>query len=167
GNWLYGVAYRLAIRARADAARRRVRESRVAPKPPADPLADVTVREAQTILDEELARLPQKYRAPLVLCCVEQATRDEAARQLGWSPSLVKSRLEEGRERLRRRLVRRGLTLPAALSAALLLEGTATAGVPAVLAQTTVQAALRLAAGNAVAATVSANVAALLDAAIR
>ncbi len=165
GSWLYGVAYRLALQARTAAMRMRVGERHAPPKTADDPLANVTVREAQAILDDELARLPDKYRAPLVLCCLEGKARDEAARQLGWPPSLVKSRLEEARERLRRRLVRRGLELPTALSAVLLLEGSATAGVPAVLAQTTMQAALRLAAGKAVAGTVSANVAALVDAA--
>jgi hypothetical protein len=106
-----------------------------------DPLAELSVREAQAILDEELDRLPQKLRAPLVLCCLEGRTRDEAARQLGWSSKLVKSRLEQGRERLRSRLCRRGLTLPAALGATLLMEEAAPAALPAVLIRAAVQAA--------------------------
>jgi DNA-directed RNA polymerase specialized sigma24 family protein len=74
---------------------------------------ELTVREAQAVIDEELARLPDKYRAPLILCCLEGLARDEAARQLGWATSLVKSRLEQGRELLRRRLSSRGLGLSA------------------------------------------------------
>jgi len=123
GCFLHGVAYRLALKARTQLAQQRMRESQSAvEKHSADPLAELSVREAQAIVDEELARLPEKWRAPLVLCCLEGKTRDEAARQLGWSAKLVKSRLEQGRERLRSRLTRRGLTLPAALIATLLSE---------------------------------------------
>jgi RNA polymerase sigma factor (sigma-70 family) len=165
GSWLYGVAYRIVLKARRTAARRTSPRLLSPAGKGTDLLADVTVREAQAILDEELARLPEKYRAPLVLCCLEGATRDEAARQLGWSASVVKSRLEEARERLRRRLIRRGLTVPAALTAAFLAEGVAPAAVPAVLAQAVTKAAILTAAGMADA--VSANVAALLDGAVK
>lgn len=123
GCFLHGVACRLALKARTRFAKQRIYESQATIEKHADdPLADLSVREAQAILDEELARLPEKYRAPLVLCCLEGRTRDEAARLLGWSAKLVKSRLEQGRERLRSRLARRGLTLPAALLASLLTE---------------------------------------------
>jgi RNA polymerase sigma factor (sigma-70 family) len=163
GCWLHGVAYRLALKARAQLARQRTHEGRVAiEKHVADPLAELTVREAQAIVDEELARLPEKYRAPLVLCCLEGRTRDEAARQLGWSAKLVKSRLEQGRERLRYRLLRRGLTLPAALVATLLTEQTAPAAIPAVLLRSVVQTAT---AGGA--NSVSASVALLAESALR
>jgi RNA polymerase sigma factor (sigma-70 family) len=142
GCWLHGVAYRLALKARTQGARQRMHESQTAvEKYVNDPLAELTVREAQAIVDEELARLPEKYRAPLVLCCLEGRTRDEAARQLGWSASIVKSRLEQGREQLRSRLSRRGLTLPAALVATLLTEQAAPAAIPAALLLTAVQAA--------------------------
>ncbi|MGH7172356.1 MAG: sigma-70 family RNA polymerase sigma factor, partial [Gemmataceae bacterium] len=143
GCWLHGVASRLAQNARRQRARRHRHESQAAiDKHADDPLAELSVREAQTILDEELARLPEKYRAPLVLCCLEGRTRDEAARQLGWPAKLVKSRLEQGRERLRGRLTRRGLTLPAALVATLLAEEAAPAALPVALMRATVQAAL-------------------------
>jgi WD40 repeat protein len=101
----------------------------------------LSVREAQSIVDEELARLPEKYRAPLLLCCLEGRTRDEAARRLGWSAKLVKSRLEQGRDCLRSRLSRRGLTLPAALVATLLAEHAAPAALPAALMRSAVQIA--------------------------
>src|SRR5262245_2920475 len=92
-GWLYGVAYHVALRARAGAGRRHRHEARVRPHCPADPVCELTLREAQEILDSELAGLPEKYRAVLVLCCLENLTRDEAARRLGWPGGLVKSRL--------------------------------------------------------------------------
>src|SRR5262249_26441157 len=123
GNWLYGVATRLALRARMEAARRRDREGQATAKAGPDPLADLTVREAQQILDEELTRLPVRYRAALVLCHLEGLARDEAAQQLGCPSATLKSRLERARALLRKRLGRRGLTLPAALLASLLAGG--------------------------------------------
>src|SRR5205085_1956918 len=75
-------------------------------------------RVVQETLHEELARLPEKYRAPLVLCYLEGRTQCEAARQLGWGENVLRGRLDRGRERLRQRLVRRGVTLSAALLAA-------------------------------------------------
>src|SRR5262249_50383230 len=71
GNWLYGVASRLSLRARTDAARRRDQERRATARAGPDPLADLTVREAQQLLVEELTRLPDRYRAALVLCHLE------------------------------------------------------------------------------------------------
>ena len=106
GNWLYGVAYRLALKARSQAARRFARPSRAAASAPTDPLAQLTGRELIEVLDDELAHLPHKYRAPLVLCYLEGTARDEAAQQLGCSLSTLKRRLECGRERLRTRLAR-------------------------------------------------------------
>src|SRR5207249_5552581 len=97
------------------------------PTEPGSPLDDLTVRELQEALDEELARLPEKYRAPLVLCYLEGATRDEAARQLGWPTSPLKLRVEQGRELLQQRLLKRGMALSAALSAVALTAGPAPA----------------------------------------
>jgi RNA polymerase sigma factor (sigma-70 family) len=168
GSWLFGVAHRLALKANAAAARRRTHESRAATHSPLDPLAEITVREAQVVLEEELARLPEKYRAPLVLCCLEGVPRDEAAQHLGWPLSTLKSRLEEARDRLRRRLGRRGLTLPAALLASVLAEGTAQAAVPVTLVRATVRGALVFAGGKAgTGVMVSAKVAAFADEALR
>jgi RNA polymerase sigma factor (sigma-70 family) len=141
GCWLHGVAHRLALKARTQLSRRRAHDlPGVVETHVEDPLAQLTVREAQAILDEELARLAEKYRAPLVLCYLEGKTRDEAASQLGWSAKLVKSRLAQGRERLRYRLSRRGLTLSAALTATLLTQQAAPAALPAALVRAAVGA---------------------------
>jgi RNA polymerase sigma factor (sigma-70 family) len=148
--WLHGVALRVARKARAAAFRREpdAGESLVDPHP--DPLASLTARELLTALDEEVQRLPEIYRLPVILCCLEGRTRVEAAKVLGWTLGSVKGRLERGRERLHGRLRWRGLTLSAALSA---LEGSrceASAGVPAALLAVTGTAATLFAVGGAV-----------------
>jgi RNA polymerase sigma factor (sigma-70 family) len=148
GSWLHGTAYRIAARARADAARRRQRERRAEDRLPADPAFEAAWRELQAVLDEEISRLPEKYRAPLLLCYLEGKTHEEAARQLGWPPGTVKSRLARGRDRLRQRLTRRGLSLSAEAFAAVLAVNTASAALPPRLASAVVQAALRFAAGQ-------------------
>src|SRR5262249_2199601 len=145
---------RLALKARAGAARRREHEGRLAERPPADPLEEISVREAQAVLGEELARLPGKYRAPLVLCCLEGLARDEAAQQRGWPGGLLKSRLEQARELLRRRLARRGLLLSVPLLAMLSSRQSASA-VPVGLAGATLRGAVLFTAGKAVAGVVS------------
>jgi RNA polymerase sigma factor (sigma-70 family) len=142
GSWLYGVAYRQALNVRAAAARRLAHEGQVRPRTATDPLDEITLREAQEVLDAELSRLADRYRAPLVLCCLEGLTRDEAARQLGLPLGTLKSRLERGRRLLGSRLARRGLTLTAAFSAGLLGQGLAQAEFPTLLARSTLQAAL-------------------------
>jgi RNA polymerase sigma factor (sigma-70 family) len=147
GSWLHGVAVRLARKARAETARARRGDARPAPEPPPGPAAEATWREVRQILDEELQRLPDCYCLPLVLCYLEGRTRDEAAAALGWTPGRLKGLLERGRERLRRRLIRRGLA-PAAAGAALLAETALAAPVPSLLAVATLRAALRLAAGE-------------------
>jgi RNA polymerase sigma factor (sigma-70 family) len=117
GPWLYEVAYRLAREVRRRAVRRRERERRAA-VPEARPGPGASLGELASVVDEELHRLPGPYRRPLLLCCLEGRTRDEAARQLGWSLRTLERRLARGRELLRGRLGRRGLTLSAALVAA-------------------------------------------------
>lgn len=120
GSWLYGTSRRIAMKARTTTIRRRRRESEAPGRPPRDPLAEITLREAQAILDEELERLPESYRAPVVLCCLEDHSREDAARLLGWTVATVKNRLEQARKFLRLRLNARGLTISPALFAALL-----------------------------------------------
>jgi RNA polymerase sigma factor (sigma-70 family) len=163
GGWLQQVAYRLALKAQADTSRRRVRERKVLDMQSADPLLDLTVRELQQILHQELQELPDKYRTPLVLCYLEGQTQDEAAHQLGWSKWRLKGRLERGRERLRRRLARRGLSLSGAVVATVLAADPAAAAMPATLARATVRAALSFFRGGAAAGGVSAKVASLVE----
>jgi RNA polymerase sigma factor (sigma-70 family) len=167
GSWLYGIAYRLALKCKATAGERRNREQRLPMTHVATPLAQVTVQEAQAIMDEEISRLPEKFRVPVVLCCLEGLTRDEAAQQIGCAASVLKGRLEHGRERLRQRLIARGLTLPCGLGAFLLLEGAAGATVPPALISSTTKAAITVAAGNAATTVVTAEVAALTEGVLR
>jgi RNA polymerase sigma factor (sigma-70 family) len=145
-NWLYEVAYHLALKARRTAARRNSREGKVEPKASPDALADISVRDLQRILDEELSRLPKKYRTPLLLCCMEGKTRDEAARFLDLPLSTVSGRLESGREILRYRLVRRGVALSMALAGVTILSATA-AAMPVSLGRMISQTALRIITG--------------------
>ncbi len=150
GGWLHGVAYRLALKALRQT-RKPLPEPAAATAPP-DPLDQLTLREAQTVLDEELHKLPAKYREPLLLCYLEAKTRDEAARQLNWPLGTLKSRVERGRELLRVGLERRGLTLSAMLTAAALTPRPTPAALSAEALRQTAQAALRFAAGPARAA---------------
>jgi RNA polymerase sigma factor (sigma-70 family) len=131
-GWLHGVAYRVAARARVEAAKRLNRESRVEPRTASDPLEELSARELCAVLDEELTRLPSRYRLPLLLCYLEGQTRDQVAQQLGWSLRTLTRRLARGRELLRARLTRRGITLASAvLMVDLALQ--ASAGVPSLL----------------------------------
>ena len=110
-NWLYTVALRQARNLRARTYRREELE-RTAPTVRAaesDPLAELTGRELVQVIDDELARLPEKYRLPVLLCCMRGLSREEVAQQLGWSAAAVKGRLERGRQRLAKRLAARGL----------------------------------------------------------
>jgi RNA polymerase sigma factor (sigma-70 family) len=143
GNWLYQVAYRLALNAKEDAARRACRERRVAERPAVDSLAEVTGRELGAVLDEELNRLPERYRVAVVLCCLEGSARDEAARQLGWSLGTLKRRLERARVLLRQRLERRGFTFPAASTPLPVAGEAARAGLPFGLLESALQAGAR------------------------
>jgi RND family efflux transporter MFP subunit len=107
--WLHAVTRRVAANLRR-AARRRS-EVEAAARPPEPPTADPGLREGLALLDEELARLPERYRAVLIVCCLDGRSRDEAAAQLGWTEGQVKGRLERARELLRARLARRGVEL--------------------------------------------------------
>jgi RNA polymerase sigma factor (sigma-70 family) len=158
-SWLHGVAYRLACKARAAAARRRDRERHVSRPLPAV-MDEMTWRDLRRILHEELQRLPEKYRLPTLLCCLEGRTRDEAARQLGWSFGVLKGTLDRGRDLLRQRLGRRGVALSAPLLAATLAPKVADAAP----AGATACAALACWAGPSAAGAGLARAAALADA---
>ena len=155
GNWLYGVAYRTALKARAKTIRRRVKEQQVKERqPPGE--ADAVWRDLQPLLDQELNRLPDKYRVPVVLCDLEGKTRKEAAGQLHLPEGTVSSRLATARQMLAKRLTRRGLTLSGGALAVTLAES-AEAAVPAALADATVRAAA-VAAGGQSLGSISANI---------
>jgi RNA polymerase sigma factor (sigma-70 family) len=143
-NWLYGVAYRTALHARQRAARRGAREREVAAM--SSPLSETEIesRELRRVLDEELHRLPEKYRAPLVLCYLEGKTNEEAARVLGWPAGSMSHRLARGRELLRERLEARLAGLAVLLPAIWLAEHLQPVVVSPLLAKTTVQAAVAL-----------------------
>ncbi|MCI0464783.1 MAG: sigma-70 family RNA polymerase sigma factor, partial [Gemmataceae bacterium] len=160
-SWLHGVAHRVALKAQAQAATRR-RHERRAPLPRAVPPNEVTWRELRVILDAELARLPEKWRLPLILCYLEGRTQDEAAAQLGWSKNTLRRRLDEARETLGRRLTRRGVG-PAALSAILLSDCASPAALAPGLVASAVEAAAHVAVGQAAAAVASAEVLALAE----
>jgi RNA polymerase sigma factor (sigma-70 family) len=147
-SWLHGVALRLAHKANAQATRANWPDVRDRTVTASDPPGDAVRREAQTVLDDELQRLPAKYRMPLVLCYLEGQTRDEAAARLGWTVGQLKGNLERGRDRLRARLVRRGVTLAGAGAATLLTDLAHACAVPPLLAVATVRAGVRVAAGS-------------------
>jgi RNA polymerase sigma factor (sigma-70 family) len=118
-SWLFGVAHRVSVHARCRRAKLEVRErTNSEPPHPAGEMPDLSWREASAILHEELNRLPDKLRMPLLLCYLEGKSRDEAAAELGTSANVVKGALERGRNRLRSRLQRRGIALSAGLLAA-------------------------------------------------
>jgi RNA polymerase sigma factor (sigma-70 family) len=162
GGWLYRVAFRLAVKARAQAARRREREHRVADMRKPELGFQAAWQDLQEVLDEELERLPEKYRAPLVLCYLQGKTQEEAMRQLGCPLGTVRSRLARARKLLRARLARRGLTLGAAALGTALAANSATAALPGTLLNSTLKAGLHFAAGGAVGPGVSARTAALV-----
>jgi RNA polymerase sigma factor (sigma-70 family) len=139
GSWLHGVAARVALGARRSEARRRARERRSLDM--AEDRDRPTWAELSAILDEELGRLPDKYRAPVVLCYLEGKTNEQAAQELGCPKSSLAWRLGRARELLRERLTRRGVTLPAAGLAAALLDRAGAQSLPAALVLSAVRAA--------------------------
>jgi RNA polymerase sigma factor (sigma-70 family) len=161
-NWLYGVANQTALKARSVAAKRKGRERQVVEMPePAIEEQDVWL-DLQPLLDQELSRLPDKYRGPIVLCDLEGKTRKEAAHQLGWPEGTVAGRLAIARKMLARRLAQRGVGLSGAALAAVLSARSASASALPALVGSTIKAASLLAAGRA-AGVISVKVAALAE----
>jgi RNA polymerase sigma factor (sigma-70 family) len=148
-NWLYGVAYNVAHKSRATSARRRAREKQADELPePAVVAGEGGREELRERLDRELNRLPDKYRAPVVLCHLEGISRKEAACRLGLSEGTVSSRLARAKVLLARRLRRRGLDLSGGLAPGLLGGVYAPANMPAALAPPTAAAACSFATGR-------------------
>ena len=161
GPWLYGVATRVALRARSEAARRR----RFQPLTPAVEAAldrSSASGEIGEVLDQELNRLPAKYRNPIVLCYLEGQTHEEAARQLKWPIGTVKGRLARARNLLQNRLVRRGLT-PAVGALSLALSPESSAALHRELLDRTVKSSLELALGQSTAQIVSTSISSLVE----
>jgi RNA polymerase sigma factor (sigma-70 family) len=163
-NWLYGVAYQTALKARAVAAKHQARQRQVNEMPEPEMVQQDLRQDLQPLLDQELNSLPDKFRVPIVLCDLEGKTRKEAAQQLGLPEGTLSSRLARARTRLARKLARHGIVFSGGAIATILSQNAASACVPAALLATTVQAATSIAAGKAAAtAVVSAKVAALTE----
>jgi RNA polymerase sigma factor (sigma-70 family) len=163
-SWLYKVAYRVALHARASSPRpaRPLEEQEV----PASEGEDASWRDLRPVLDEEIGRLPQKYSAAVILCYLEGHSTAEAAALLGCPRGTVLSRLATARQRLQRRLVRRGVTLALAAVTARLVD-CAGAALPAAGVTTTCAAALGLAAGKAAGGVASARAVLLMEGVLR
>jgi len=163
-SWLYGVAHQTALKARATAAKRRARERQVTEMPEPAVTEEEVWRDLQPLLDEELSRLPGKYRVVIVLCDLEGKTRKEVAQQLGCPEGTVAGRLARARVRLAKRLAQRGVAFSGGMLAAVLSQKGASAGVPTSVVSSTIKAAGRFAAGQAAATSViSVKVAALTE----
>jgi RNA polymerase sigma factor (sigma-70 family) len=168
-SWLYGVAYRTALKAKAVAARLRTREKQVTVMPEPEVSPDPTAPSWQPLLDRELSQLAEKYRVPIVLCDLQGKTRKEAAQQLGCPEGTVAGRLARARVLLARRLSRHGLAMSAATLAVTLPATAASASVPATLLASTLKASAAMAAAGSAggAALVSTEVAALTQAVLK
>ncbi len=140
-GFLHGTTYRLAMKSKQSAARRRKHEVTVQVRTTAEPADELSWREVRTLLDEEIARLPEIYRSVFVLCHLENLSRAEAAQRLGLKECTAVKRLAEARKRLGQRLARRGVELTAVLAAATVATGSVSA-LPALLMVKTTESAL-------------------------
>jgi DUF4097 and DUF4098 domain-containing protein YvlB len=163
GSWLHGVAYRTALKARSLAARRRAKEQQVRDMPRSQPLDAGARADLQERLDLELSRLPDKYRAPVLLCDLEGKNRREAACQLGIAEGTLSSRLARARRLLARRLSGPNGVLTAGALAAVVSSTQAHAAIPVSLLHLTVDTAMLVVAGKTAAAAASAEVAAITE----
>jgi RNA polymerase sigma factor (sigma-70 family) len=163
-NWLHGVAYRTALKARTVRAKRTRREKQVTPMPEPEAVQQDHWHDLQPLLDQELSRLPETYRLPVLLCDLEGKSIKEATRQLGWPQGTLAGRLVRARKLLAKRLAGRGVVLSAGSLAMVLAEKAASACVPPALAVATVKGALVMATGQTAAAgVISAKVAVLVE----
>jgi RNA polymerase sigma factor (sigma-70 family) len=161
-NWLYGVAHQTALKARTTAAKRKGRERQVTQMPEPAAAEQDLWRDLRPLLDQELSRLPDKYRVAIVLCDLEEKPRKEVARQLGVPEGTVAGRLARARVMLAKRLAQRGVALSGGALAVVLSQNVASPGVPTSVMSSTIKAASLLAAGQA-AGMISVKVAALTE----
>jgi len=159
GPWLHAVAWRVAMRSRSAEIRRR-RHERAASAPEAFQARDRDRDDLARAIHEEIARLPEPFRAAVVTCHLEGLTQHDAARSLGWPVGTLQSRLDRGRRRLRERLGRRGL----APSLGNLAVGLPLARLPVALVAVTARAASTLTGGGPIAGMIGPSVLALIDA---
>ncbi len=162
-NWLYGVALRAALEARGRAARRKAREKRYSSMLPVEMPDPSVSSDVRVVLDEELARLPERYRAALVLCELEGLSRRQAAAQLGISEGTLSSRLARAKIQLKDRLTLRGVALSAAALGAILAQDAVAVVVSPTLVESTIELAGLLSSGSSLAGIVSTPVATLTE----
>lgn len=165
-SWLHGVALRVSRKARVRAITRQRREARAA-RTEAVPPDDLTWGEVCTALDEELSRLPDRWRLPLVLCFLEGRTQDKAADQLGWSKSTLRRRLARARAALGNRLKGRGIAWSAVLPAVLASDSLSAAAMSLACMNSTVAAALAVVNGKSLAQAASPKVAVLTEGVVK
>ncbi|HEX3451290.1 MAG TPA: RNA polymerase sigma factor, partial [Isosphaeraceae bacterium] len=148
GPWLFGVANRVAAKSRTATERRTRHERQYLERLATEgQIEDKDRWDVNVVLHDEVRRLPDRFRIPIVLCYLEGVTQEEAAAQLGWPVGTVASRLARARERLRGRLTRRGVTLSATALASALAQNVSAA--PSMLVNSTVRAAISFAEGGA------------------
>jgi RNA polymerase sigma factor (sigma-70 family) len=163
-NWLYGVAHRTALKAKAIAGKRRTREKQVITMPEPQALQQDFWPNLESLIDQELAALPDKYRVVLLLCDLEGKTGREVARQLRIPEGTLAGRLRTGRLMLAKRLARHGFVLSGGALASVLSKNAASACAPPAVVSITIKTATLVAAGKTVAAgMISAKVAALTE----
>jgi RNA polymerase sigma factor (sigma-70 family) len=167
-GWLHTVAFRIALRIRASAQRMKTNVDLAAIESRANPAEEAERRDLAAVLDEEISRLPRKYRTAVVLCYLEGKSYAEAARQLGVAAGTLAGRLMRARELLRKRLLRRGIGISGALLAAVLGEQSSLAAAPASLVNAIVKTAASLLLGEtATKGAISSTVATLTEEALR
>jgi RNA polymerase sigma factor (sigma-70 family) len=150
GGWLHQVACRIALKVKADAARRPALAGPSLDRPAPEVCPELDWNDLRPVLDAELGRLPEKYRAPLVLHYLEGKTVTQVAHELGWSHGTASCRLARARERLRTRLTRRGLTVTMAALATVLIQQAGAKTLPLPLVESTAKLAALSVLGQAV-----------------
>jgi RNA polymerase sigma factor (sigma-70 family) len=162
-SWLHGVARRAALDARARASRQKAREKRLGAMLPVEPPDQTMTSELRAVLDEELARLPERHRTAILLCELEGLSRREAANRLGISEGTLSSRLSRAKSRLRDRLTRRGFALSSAALASVMAQDAHAVILPPILLDSTIRVATLVATGCSLAEVVSTSVVTLTE----